>query len=192
MELWSIRNPSELAVLYDQGSLITDSEMIDPDYVPAYDWMAAELDRLVKIPRQECRYPVWAWKCWDYERSCKPDLRVRWGNKNEELVLLKIEIPDHLVLLSEFHLWHYALNRWYLPIDEEGQMNFDRIVGQGNTNEWPFQEPYYSLVIHSWRRMFSWEKLDPKFHGALGSSIQAVFWEIKREWVIEARHFRSK
>jgi len=157
MELWSIRSPSELDILNNQGRLITDSSMIDPDYVPAYKWIAAELNARVNRPCGKCRYPVWAWKCWDSERNCKPDLRVRWGNKNEELVLLKINIPDNLVLLSEFHLWHYALNGWYLPANEEDQVNFESILHKDETNnEWPFPEPYYSFVVDSWLRMFSW------------------------------------
>ena len=194
MELWSIRNPLELDIIYSTGTLITNESLIDPDYISAYDWMAAELDARVKRPYKLCRYPVWLWKCWDAERSCKPDLRVRWGRKNEDLILLRLDIPDNLLLLSEFHLWHYALNGWYLPTNESDESSFEEALRKdGIDNKWPFPEPYHSMVVRSWRHMFAWEQLDSSYHGSnLGSSIQAVCWEIKREWILEVSRFRSK
>jgi hypothetical protein len=192
MVLWSIRNPSELEVIRIQGRLITDASLIDPDYVAAYNWMASELNRRVKRPCSECRHPVWLWKCWDSERRCRPDLRLRWGKKNEELVLLKLVIPDDLLLLSDYHLWHYALNKWYLPVDAKDEKCFKSILRQKKIREeWPLPEPYDSIVIDSWKRMFSWDHPDIKYHGStIGTSIQAVSLEIRDEWVSKVRHFK--
>lgn len=41
-------------------------------------------------------------------------------------VRLEVEIPDAQVLLSDFDLWHYPLNYWYLPDDEEDDWRFER------------------------------------------------------------------
>ncbi len=194
MELWSIRNPVEIDIINNHGRLVTDAKLVDSDFILAYNWIATELEVRIKKPYKDIRYPVWAWKCWDSERSCKPDLRVRWGHKNEELVLLKLDIPDELLLHSDYQLWHHVLNRWYLPIDEKDQKNFEEVLRKdGINNIWPFPEPYQSQVINSWKRIFCWNELDPSYHGSnLGSSIQTVFWEIKKEWVKEIRYFKSK
>lgn len=194
MELWTIRNLSELDNIEKHGRLITDNRKIDPDFIPAYKWIAAELGARVDKPCIKCRYPIWAWECWDLDRNKKPDLRVRWGIKDENLILIKVNIPDNFVLLSEYHLWHYVLNKWYLPRDIKDQMNFEKILFKGNlNNEWPFQEPFHTLVTDSWQRIFFWKKLNSDFHGEnLGSSIQAVFWELKEEWIMDVKHFKSK
>ena len=187
MRLWSIRNPVELDIIYQNGVFFTDEKYIDFDYKSAYDWMARELEKKVKKPNEQCRYPIWAWKCWDSNRNCRPDLRTRLGKRNEELVLVEFDIPDNLVLLSEFHLWHFVLNNWYLPINEKDKLNFE------NTLKNSPPDHCNKLITQSWQNIFYWEKLDPTYHGTdLGSSIQAVFWELKKEWITKTTYFKSK
>jgi hypothetical protein len=38
-----------------------------------------------------------------------------WAALQETGVRLELEIPDGTALLSDFSLWHYPLNYWYLP-----------------------------------------------------------------------------
>ena len=40
--------------------------------------------------------------------------------KGERGVRLELQVADDRVLLSDFDLWHYVLNYWYLPETREG------------------------------------------------------------------------
>jgi hypothetical protein len=59
---------------------------------------------------------------------------------------LKVEIPDHQVLLSDFEAWHIVLNDGYLPLTEKEDECYD--AGQG----WMTKE-------ESWERIFEIEAL---------------------------------
>ena len=160
MRLWTIRNPKEVSILQKNGVLTTDKTYIEQDFISAYNWMSMKLNSIDKKP-SHCNYPIWAWKCYDKSRFCKPDLRLRWGTKaKEELYLIELEIPDKKVLLSEYHLWHSVLDNNYIAYSEDDELLC---------------------------------KLDKSWHGeSLGDSIQAVFWELKLEWVTKITFFKSK
>jgi len=192
MVLWTIRSSIELRAFESTETLLTDDSFIDKDYIGSYDWMANKLLDKVSKPSNHIKYPIWLWKCWDKERSCRPDLRVRWGKKSEELVLLKVNIPDSLVLLSEYHLWHYVLNKWYLPKDIKDYKNYTNL-SFSNKNFTQLSNKEKKIIIDSWNNIFNWNTLDKTFHGnSLGSSIQAVCWEIKKEWILDTKYFISK
>jgi len=183
MKLWTIRNPKEVSILQKTGVLTTDKTYIEQDFISAYNWMSMKLNSIDKKP-SHCNYPIWAWKCYDKSRFCKPDLRLRWGTKaKEELYLIELEIPDKKVLLSEYHLWHSVLDNNYIAYNEDDELLFEK-------NDTSF---YYEKIEKSWEHIFNWGKLDKSWHGeSLGDSIQAVFWELRLEWVTKITFFKSK
>ena len=65
----------------------------------------------------------------------RPDMRVHgrnWGEKGTPVVLLTIEIPDNLVLLSDFDYWHCVLNDGEIifPIDDSAGISLKKKTGK--------------------------------------------------------------
>lgn len=192
MKLWTIRSPREVSILQANGVLITNKKYIESDFIFAYDWMVEKLD-LVDDKPSHCSYPIWAWKCFDKSRFCRPDLRLRWGTKaKEELYLIELDIPDNKILLSEYHLWHNVLDKNYLAKNENDELLFESFLNKNNL-ESKLSPLVKDKVFKSWEYIFNWSKLDKNWHGnSVGDSIQAVFWELKIEWVTKITFFKSK
>lgn len=84
--------------------------------------MAEQMKKRIGEPPKGVIFPVWAWYQWEGMRK-RPDMRVHgrnWGEKGTPIVLLTIEVPDNLVLLSDFDYWHCVLNDGEIifPIDD--------------------------------------------------------------------------
>lgn len=74
------------------------------------------MSRRIGEPPLGVRYPVWAWFQYENERSRRPDLRrSAHGPSGTRAVLIEFDIAEDQVLLSDFDLWHYVLNEWYVP-----------------------------------------------------------------------------
>lgn len=190
MQLWSIREPVELEQLRQQGYLITNPKLVDPDFLAAYRWISKELEKKTPKPHPDCQFPIWAWQCWDSTRSCRPDLRVRWGEAGKALVRIGFEIPDDLVLLSDFQLWHFVLNRFFLPKNQQEEDCFWHLAEK---KDMASQIMAKKRMEQSWQYIFHWQSIDRHYFGeGLGASIQAVCWQIKHEWVHSVQEFRSK
>lgn len=190
MRLWSIRKFEEWEQLEQNGVLITDPARIDKDFLVAYRWITKELEKKVPKPHSDCQFPLWAWQCWDSERSCRPDLRVRWGEAGEKLVLMTLDIPDELVLLSDFQLWHFVLTRWFLAKNQKEEKLFEALCEKQGATSKPIGE---QQMIASWQQIFHWQDIDSRYFGeGVGESIQAVFWEIQPHWVQSVKVFHSK
>ena len=122
-------------------------------------------------------YPMWAWYQWEGKRK-KRDMRLRgYAERGSELVQMTIEINDSDVLLSDFDLFHYVLNHWYLPESENDEDKTDE-----------------NIIEKSWDRIFDLEKEDDGYVYGLNlhKSIQATFWKLKLEQVIKAEVFTAK
>lgn len=60
-------------------------------------------------------HPVWGWAKRAGRGDGKPDMR-RWRTtKPEQVVRLKLEIPEERLLLSDFDAWHIPLNLGFMP-----------------------------------------------------------------------------
>lgn len=88
--------------------------------------------------------------------------------------MLAIEVPDNLVLLSDFDYWHCVLNDGDIifPIDD-------------------------SAVYSEEEKQKSWENIfdiSCSFEGEVHPhlSTQATMWEIKRKWVKKAEYFVAR
>jgi len=109
---YTIQNFIAWAAAQKTGFLSGKPEFTDPDFINPYSWMMKQMkERLTEYKNE---YPIWLW-------IKRPDLR-RTGflKKGTKAVLLEVEISDERVLLSDFHAWHYVLNRWTLE-NHEGE-----------------------------------------------------------------------
>lgn len=176
MILWTIQHKAAYDAMLESGVLRADEQPLfcQDDFRFTYDWMAEQMCRRVRAPPAGVSYPVWAWYQWEGVRK-RLDMRThrRWTTKGTPIVLLTINVPDELVLLSDFDTWHIILNDGYLPLWKHD----DR-------EEYTEEEK-----IRSWENVFCWKESTDLWDAP--KTTQATFWELKREWVIKAEHYIS-
>ena len=142
--------------------------------------------------------PLWAWYQWEGEQRRRPDLRSS-GHlpRGEQGVRIEFEIDANLVLLSDFELWHYALNYWYLPTSSaEGDTFEMKLAEQGSSfyKTKPLPDPVFDKAIReSWERIFNvgWAEEDLAVPRA-EKSIQAAFWGLPLESVRRVDEFTAR
>jgi hypothetical protein len=203
MILWSILTKQAWEQLRQRGRLQADRRHILAEYLGPYLWMAKQMERRLAIPKlRPNTMPLWAWYQWEGQRK-KPDLRAG-GHlpTGERGVRIEFEIDDELVLLSDFDLWHYVLDYWYLPVSERDGNSFERKLKKLGlsfyrcSHQRPLPHVQYRREIEqSWERIFDigWSDrghviADPPKK----KSIQATFWELRIEAVAEAREFMAR
>lgn len=211
MILWTIQDLAIWEQLEEKGRYTASDELIEfPESEDdarnhanyAYRWLANQMAKRIGLPPEGTTYPIWAWYKQQDQADGKPDMRHAEHRTRKACVRMKLSIPDWEVLLSDFDDWHYALNYFYLPLSREDNKVFDAWyeslgIDFEEIGNWKLQSPELTLVRNkveaSWERMlgvrpaddpwgFPWEK----------RSIQATFWELKREHVISVETFGSR
>lgn len=181
MILWTIKPESVFQLIQQKGIYrcdLTKSGM--EDYAdPQYNWLVAQMKKRIGPPPEGVSYPVWAYYRWQSTKR-KPDLRAirwYWGRKNNKFVRLEVEIPDDEVLLSDFDGWAgIILNNGLLSDTEEEDKELSRIYASLLENE---QKEFRAK---NWERVFDISHFVNDWTRR-GETIQATFWELKKEQV---------
>ena len=119
MRLWTIQPIEVWEELNKKGyficnpikaNYISDKEW---NFKEAYDWLVGQMEYRIGRRPNGVSYPIWAWHTRDWQHK-KPDLRnIGLGNKGEKSVCIEVEVPDNQVVLTDFDVWHFVLNKWY-------------------------------------------------------------------------------
>ncbi|MBM7604947.1 hypothetical protein JOC75_002951 [Metabacillus crassostreae] len=135
---WTIQSAGKWEQIKRLGYLEGERKYIWPEFIEPYLWMMNQMNSKLKNYDQN-NYPIWLW-------MIRPDLR-RSGhlNKKEKGVLLKINIDEDRVLLSDFQAWHFVLDGVYCNIEarEEAELTL--------TSE---------SIIKSWEKIFDLHYLE--------------------------------
>lgn len=137
-----------------------------------YEWMIEQMHK--RIPNYQGEHPVWLWT--EYPSHIKSG----FVKKRQSGVVLTLEIPDELVLLSDFDDWHCVLNNVPCAISEE---EYDA-----------FYEGKLSMTLEeSWERIFNLDMhRDPDWFGNHPYRLQGVTGKTPIEWVKKVKYFRGK
>jgi len=160
----------------------------------AYEWLCGEMEaRGLSRPDPEA-YPVWAWQQFRGVRNPKPDLRTvrHWCASGRE-VLLTLEVPAAQVLLHDYDAWHYPLNHWYLGPQKASAL-FERrceVAGFPLHSGAPCGDPGLRAELEkSWQTIFDLKAVRRlMLQSAADQVVQATFWELRAEHVLEAVEF---
>lgn len=128
MILWTIQTPEAVANLQRTSVLLADSGDAESHFRTAFEWMAAQMRHRIGNPPRSSVRPLWAWHTWQGRRA-RPDLRSS-GHLPRGTRAARIEFAAEpsTVLLSDFSLWHYVLNYWYLPASSRDEKSFDAML----------------------------------------------------------------
>ncbi|WMJ22919.1 DUF3841 domain-containing protein [Paludicola sp. MB14-C6] len=187
--IWTIQRLDVLNELEKFGVYNVREENIiwessDTDALRAYDWICQEMNNRISVPPTGVKYPIWAWYSWEGKRKKSNKRRKGYAERGTPVVLITLDIPDQKVLLSDFDLWHYALNHWYLPTSEEDNANFE------SQEEMQKED----LIQKSWQHIFD---ISSKYTEYICTNpnkkwIQATFWELKSDNIISIEKFIAK
>lgn len=192
MRLWSIQPEGIYDKLKTERILFCDpsqSELVtDWGFGPAYDWLSEQMALRIGPSPIGVKYPFWAWHTLAWKHQ-KPDLRrSEFRSYSGNYVCIELEVPDKAVLLSNEDMWHIVLNDGYY----------------GNcTNEQEYEiedKCFENLLTEEQLRVKreSWEKIFDIFPPreneweSHGKYIQATFWELRLDHVIDVRHFKGR
>lgn len=188
MILWSVQPEAIYDKILSEGVYRCDKSGIEHmnQWLDRYDWLVARMKERVGDPPPGVQYPVWAWYMWE-DRRKKPDLRhERWGNgwKGERFACIEIDVPDADVLLHDFDAWSIILLGGLLSYTKEEDDNLEKEYDAlSEPEKTAFREK-------NWERVFD---LSPRKNEWItrGSSVQATFWELKKEYVRAVRFFEA-
>ena len=117
--------------------------------------------------------------------------------RTERGVRIEFEIDGAFVLLSDFELWHYVLNYWYLPPSSAEGQAFEAELAEHGLDfhrTKPLADPVFDKAIReTWERIFDmeWAEEDLAVPRA-EKSIQAAFWELALEDVRRVDQFTAR
>ena len=198
MILWSIQTSGAVQELKTKGVLRQNANHVDRSLRKPYKWMAHKMEELLDIPKRGCEFPLWCWFHWEGEEKKRPDLRCKAHlPKGEQGARLTIEVDDKYVLFSDFDLWHFVLNYWYLPFSSQEGDHFEKKLESKNLDFYtmkPLPNPLFDrLIVKSWDRIFDleWEAEEVALPFNK-KSIQGTIWEISIEHVRKMDWFYAR
>lgn len=192
MRLWSIQRIEAYQALLSSGVLRASPSHIDPFYFPAYAWMSTQLENKVARP-EDCApvYPVWAWLQYKSQQNPKPKLGdpalLPPGSKG---VLIEFQANPEAYLASDFQKWHAVLNKDYLPLNRQEQLDFEAWAKGLPAAQ--AQRLVKARVERSWTRIFDVDApASDCWGGPLQRELQVVLWQIERDWIDSVEFFQS-
>jgi Phage-related tail protein len=129
--------------------------------------------------------------------------RSSHSKRGEKVVRLTIEVNEKNVLLSDFDLYHYPLNYWYIPLNEDDDrkvvekypaFSFEQSIRRDLLLH-PLKDPeFYETMTKSWERIFDLSLEDDGwlFNKMDKKSIQATMWQIKGEQTLNVEEFIAR
>lgn len=151
-----------------------------------YDWLVREMKKRIGMPPEGVTYPVWSWYMWEGRRK-KPDLRrERWGNgwKGDRFVCMEIDISEDRCVLTDFDEWSIILLHGLLSKSEEEDLRYEQEYESLPENE---KQAYRDK---NWESAFDLAAFDSDWMHK-GDSIQATFWELRKEDIKKVWFFTS-
>ena len=181
MRVWTIQAPEVLAVLRSGSVWRADESRVEPAWIPAYRWMAREMRDRLGAPKLRRQGPIWVWRQWRGVSRRRPDLRHRGHLPTGATgVRIELELDEERVLCSDFDLWHYALNGWYLPESLADEFEFEA-------------RPDRRRIRPSWRRMFNLEWRNRRYTVSRAEkSVQGTIWELRPGDVLQSSSFVAR
>ena len=187
MILWTIQPEKVYQSILENGVYRCDfSRSPMKDWKAQYDWLAAQMTKRLGKPPAGVSYPVWAWYQWEGVRK-KPDLRrERWGNgwEGDRFACMEIDVPDNEVLLSDFDTWSIILLNGFISNSEEENTTLEAKY------ESLSKEEQKKMKDKNWEGAFDLTYIDNGWV-LRGDSIQATFWELRKEMIRKVWMFTS-
>lgn len=168
------------------------------DYRFQYDWMAGQMRKRVGMPIFEgIKYPLWVWQQYSSRKKTKPPMSPHdIPFRQEEAVMLELDVPEDQVLLSDFALWGLPLLNWGIYGKREDKQlckecdEYEKIHGKCNQMT-DYPESIRFKIVESWDQIFNFDIRDPYIVTSRRQNrcIQGTIWYLRKEWLKTAHVF---
>jgi len=181
MRAWTIQTRDVAEALCSGRTWYAHEPKVAPDWRHAYQWMRDQMTARLGPPAVPTQMPVWLWCQWRGSRRARPDLRyVGHLPSGTAGVRIELELDETGILRSDFELWHYVLNGWYLPGSPADEREFDA-------------RPDRARIEPSWQRIFDLDRNNRRYTSSRDEkSIQGVTWCMRPEDVRAVTHFIAR
>lgn len=111
----------------------------------------------------------------------------KWTGAQPGYWMLKLEVPADHVVSFDLRAWNRIQNLDYLPKDEADGRRFQQNLERQGIKQamQAFSTPFYPLVKREIEA--SWQRLFTSAEGCPETYLEAGLWEIRREWVADAK-----
>ena len=204
IKLWTIKDEKAYEELKNNKILYGKTRYVDNYFKNPYDWIIGQMKERLQYPSLDIfQYPVWAWYKWGVDKKNTEDLRYRgYGQKGAKLYKIEFEESEEKILLSDFCLFNFVLNYWYLPKNENDDIEFRKEIKNSGTDLsylMKFDQHSKELdkirhkIEESWNLIFDLkynnEYINPSNKYRL---IQATLWNIKWNQVTKVQEIIVK
>ena len=190
IKAWCNMSYATYQLLLEKGELQVPKSFAQDEWFNferAYDWMIRLMDRVGLKPPINDISPWWFWldgHCAQEATPVQQDMP-----EYEDGCAVQLSLPASEVLLSDFDLWHYVINGWYLGKGEEDSSEFDALCealgSEGYFHDCPSEE-LRQRMLKGWLKIFDLEFTGNGYycnHGMSEKSIQGNIWTLKKEYV---------
>ncbi len=198
MTLWTIQSIAAWKTLQREQVLFSDQRYSEDLFLDAYRWMSEQMECRIEPRPENTSLPLWAWYQWDNAKRRKPDLRSSAHlPKGQRGVRIEFEQSDKEVLLSDFDLWHYVLNYWYLPRTVADGEAFEAELSEHNLSFFEMKplpvRAYHQRIEDSWDRIFDLDWAEEEISDPFSKkSIQATFWKLHFDQIRDVQFFTAR
>jgi len=196
MRLWTIQTIDFYEELNENKIITVKQSYTEKNFIDSYNWMIEKMVQKIGN-RSENNFPIWAWYQYQSKQKRKPDLRHSvFFPKGTKGVRIEIEKDQKDVVLSDFELWHYPLNKWFIGENEKSAIAFENEISKLGLNQFKFDSYPQKIklkIIESWDKIFDLKFDDPYYTQPENDKcLQATFWEIRKEEIINVDFFTAR
>ncbi|WP_397451054.1 DUF3841 domain-containing protein [Pseudomonas sp. NA-150] len=149
------------------------------EFQQAYEWMKLSMAEAgLSAPASK----LTPWWCWVQREPDHPHPYLEDADGYDDPVVLQLSIPAANVVLSCFDLWHWALNRWYVPANLEDEADYE-IAMKATGVDPEIVVQLEKRLQSSWLTIFDLDqdKIDARPFSS--KSIQGCFWRLEKSYV---------
>ena len=198
MIVWTQQDISFLDDLEQNGiAYCTRESWLCNEYRFAYDWMVKQMHlRLGPPPMPQIKYPLWCWVQYGSYKARKPKFTPnKVDGKYLHEVFIEADIPEVLLLESNFHLWGWhCMNGWHIG-DKALEREVDAFAKANHIQHGAYFHQYTTelqgKIQKSWECIFDMNYRNKRYNNRprRNKSIQATFWLLRKEWVRSVRFY---
>ncbi len=187
MKLWTLQPLSILKEIEETGTYRCKKELSynlskQDSLDQQYHWLMNHMEKRIGKRPEGVEYPIWSWHTWEGERRCPDTNSAAFLKRTEDKVLLTLEIPDSQVVLTDFNGWQTVLSGGFLT-NETDPKKLDELEDYIDGLD---EEELDAAIEKSWETVFDVTRISSS-DMEWGYFIQATFWELKKEYIVEQR-----
>ena len=215
MIVWTVLSTEqEYQTLMDKGYLVTDDKDPEcmsnhfPEFKLGYDWLSDKLRKKTntffnlwynfKYNIRKLKYPRWVWLQVEGHSNPFDVDKLFFSRLPGSYKFIFFNIDPLLILLNDYDLWHYCLNRWHLSLTEEETNIWDNYIKAQQLDESRIWDNEYletlsserykeakivqQQIINSWDNIFDLYNEDEYVHCKNNEkTIQGVTWVLRKK-----------